>query len=144
MNITKASYSRKFNLGNYESMDVSAEADLAPDDSVLDVWTVLRDNAEFWFNDQKNKKPNPRQEQPPTTQSNQATKTTQSTEDRIRQAFPTNLEALLEFKQANRIVLIKPKNFLGSEIFADISAIVKDLKGAYVSAGRDSHWEVPV
>lgn len=61
MKITKVSFTRKFNLGNYESLDVAAEAELNENDNALEVWSILKDNAEMWFIDQqrKDKKPSP-------------------------------------------------------------------------------------
>jgi replication factor A1 len=54
--ITKVSFSRKYNLGNYETLDVGAEAELTEQDNPLEAWSILRDNAEMWFIDQQRKK----------------------------------------------------------------------------------------
>ena len=68
MNITKVAYSRKFNLGNYETLDLSIEAQLSEKDNPLEVWSILADNAEMWFIAQNNKqtaKLQPQQTQQP-------------------------------------------------------------------------------
>lgn len=49
MNITKVSYSHKFNLGNYETCDLGVEAQLNEKDNLQEVWNILADNVEMWF-----------------------------------------------------------------------------------------------
>ena len=56
MNVTKVAYTRKFNIGNYESVDVSIEAQLNDKDNPLEVWSILADNAEMWFIGEKTRK----------------------------------------------------------------------------------------
>jgi hypothetical protein len=60
----------------------------------------------------------------------------------IRIAFPKELEKLLEFKEKTEHIIIKPRQFLGSENFARIASIARELGGEYISAGRDSHFRV--
>jgi hypothetical protein len=60
----------------------------------------------------------------------------------IRIAFPKELEKLLEFKEKTDYIIIKPRQFLGSENFAKIASIARELGGEYISAGRDSHFRV--
>lgn len=56
MRITKVSVTRKFNLGSYENITLSAEAELAEKDNALEVWNILKDNAEMCFLDMQRKK----------------------------------------------------------------------------------------
>ena len=65
-----------------------------------------------------------------------------STDD-LRMAFPEDLESLLSFEEKNDYVMIKPKQFLGSENFAKIASTVRGLGGEYISAGKNSHFRVP-
>jgi len=59
MNITKAVVTRKFNLGNYEQLCMTAEAELT-NDNLKEALTVLRDNIEMCFTDMERKdKPTP-------------------------------------------------------------------------------------
>ena len=60
----------------------------------------------------------------------------------IKKNFPKDLEKLLDFKEEAQYVIIKPKQFLGSENFAKIASITRELGGEYISAGRDSHFRV--
>lgn len=60
----------------------------------------------------------------------------------VQSKFPKNLEKLLEFRDKPEYIIIKPKQFLGSENFAKIATIARELGGEYISAGRDSHFRV--
>jgi len=64
--------------------------------------------------------------------------------EKIRELFPENLRGLLSFKGQADAVIIKPRQFLGSENFAKIVDIVKQQGGEYVSAGKDSHFRIPL
>ena len=57
--------------------------------------------------------------------------------------FPEELEARLSFEEKGDYIIIKPKQFLGSENFAKIASAVRGMGGEYISAGKDSHFRVP-
>jgi hypothetical protein len=63
--------------------------------------------------------------------------------DEIRMSFPEELEARLSFEDKGDYMIIKPKQFLGSENFAKIASAVRGMGGEYISAGKDSHFRVP-
>ena len=63
--------------------------------------------------------------------------------DEIRMSFPEELEARLSFEEKGDYIIIKPKQFLGSENFAKIASAVRGMGGEYISAGKDSHFRVP-
>ena len=63
--------------------------------------------------------------------------------DDIRMSFPEELETRLSFDEKGDYILIKPKQFLGSENFAKIASAVRGMGGEYISAGKDSHFRVP-
>ena len=65
-----------------------------------------------------------------------------SVED-VRMAFPEDLEALLSFQEKDNYIMVKPRQFLGSENFAKIASAVRGMGGEYISAGKDSHFRVP-
>jgi hypothetical protein len=67
---------------------------------------------------------------------------TQGIED-IKMMFPEDLENLLSFEQKEDFIIIKPRQFLGSENFAKIASVVRGIGGEYISAGKASHFRVP-
>ena len=67
----------------------------------------------------------------------------QRTLDEIRMSFPEELEARLGFEEKGDYIIIKPKQFLGSENFAKIASAARGMGGEYISAGKDSHFRVP-
>ncbi|MEM3730227.1 MAG: hypothetical protein QW667_04570 [Candidatus Bathyarchaeia archaeon] len=63
--------------------------------------------------------------------------------DDIKTLFPEDLEDLLNFEEKDDFIIIKPRQFLGSENFAKIASVVRGIGGDYVSAGKSSHFRVP-
>lgn len=61
----------------------------------------------------------------------------------VKQAFPEDLQGILEFVLTEDCVKIVPRQYLGSDNFAKILKIVKSKNGEYVSAGKDSHFKIP-
>ncbi len=61
----------------------------------------------------------------------------------IRIAFPEDLEKLLSFEEKSDYIVVKPRQFLGSENFAKIASAVRGMGGEYISAGKESHFRVP-
>jgi len=63
--------------------------------------------------------------------------------DDVQRVFPRDLAGLLYFEETDNYILIKPRQYLGSENFAKIASIVRDqLGGEYISAGKESHFRV--
>jgi len=61
----------------------------------------------------------------------------------IKMMFPEDLENLLSFEEKEDYIIVKPRQFLGSENFAKIASVVRGIGGDYVSAGKASHFRVP-
>jgi hypothetical protein len=76
---------------------------------------------------------------PPQLQIHEKTK---AVED-IKMMFSEDLENLLSFEEKDQYIVIKPRQFLGSENFSKIASIVRGVGGEYVSAGKASHFRVP-
>lgn len=62
----------------------------------------------------------------------------------IKMMFPEYLENLLFFTEKDGKMIIKPRQFLGTENFTKIVSIVRGIGGTYVSAGKESHFELPL
>jgi hypothetical protein len=82
----------------------------------------------------------PQQGQAPSAR--EGTERQKSVED-VRMSFPPELENLLNIEERNDYIIIKPRQFLGSENFAKIASAVRGMSGEYISAGKDSHFRVP-
>ena len=67
----------------------------------------------------------------------------QTSLEEIRMSFPEDLDNLLNFEEKNDYIIVKPRQFLGSENFAKIASTVRGMGGEYISAGKDSHFRVP-
>jgi len=61
----------------------------------------------------------------------------------VRTLFPKELEDMLNFEETGKYIIVKPRQFLGSENFAKIASIVRGTGGEYISAGKESHFRVP-
>jgi hypothetical protein len=61
----------------------------------------------------------------------------------IKMMFPDDLENLLSFEETADYVVIKPRQFLGSENFSKIASTLRGIGGEYISAGKASHFRVP-
>ena len=64
------------------------------------------------------------------------------TVESIQELFPKDLEEMLTFEETGNYIVIKPRQYLGSENFAKIASIVRDAGGEYISAGKESHFRV--
>lgn len=60
----------------------------------------------------------------------------------VKQAFSSELADMLFFEDSGKLFIVKPRRFLGSDNFVKIAAIVRNLGGEYVSAGKNSHFKV--
>jgi hypothetical protein len=61
----------------------------------------------------------------------------------VKMLFPEDLDNLLSFEEKDDYVMIKPRQFLGSDNFSKIASVVRGVGGDYVSAGKASHFRVP-
>ena len=62
--------------------------------------------------------------------------------EEVKQAFSADLAGMLFFEESGKFVIVKPRRFLGSDNFAKIANIVRELGGEYISAGRNSHFKI--
>jgi len=60
----------------------------------------------------------------------------------VKTLFPKELEDMLNFDETPQYIIIKPRQYLGSENFAKIASIVRGTGGEYISAGKESHFRV--
>ena len=65
------------------------------------------------------------------------------TTDDVRVLFPKDLEEMLTFEESEEYVVVKPRQYLGSDNFAKIASIIREAGGEYISAGKESHFRIP-
>lgn len=70
-------------------------------------------------------------------------KQTTSAIDAAKNLFPKDLADILLFEEKEEYIVINPRQYLGSDNFAKIAAIVREAGGEYISAGKESHFRVP-
>lgn len=56
--------------------------------------------------------------------------------------FPEELQLVLDFEDLGDYVKITPQQYLGSEVFSRVGAVVRELGGEYHSEGKTSHFTV--
>ena len=61
----------------------------------------------------------------------------------VANLFPQDLAEILTFKEEEAFIIVKPRQFLGSDNFSKIAAIVRSANGEYISAGKTSHFRIP-
>lgn len=138
MKITKAVFERTFNMGNYESLRVGAEAELGENDNALEVWSILRDNSEMWYIDQQRKKQaekggvNSSVTQPAT-----ATAPSPQPSPPILEKFTPQQRSLLTVKNGS----IYPKEYIEDKFVWIAINVAAEAQGyKWVKAGDQSHW----
>lgn len=67
---------------------------------------------------------------------------TQTVQD-VKKLFPEDLKNLLSFEDFEDYIKIKPRQFLGTDIFSQVATTVRDAGGDYYSAGKESHFRIP-
>ena len=130
MKIVQIDYERLFPLGPYENERITLHADVDETENPYDVFKDLKATV-FQLHEEGKM----------LEDSKKAVETDKKLEP-TKKAFPPELANLLIFSETTDAVIIKPKEFLGSANFAKIGAVVRELKGEYISAGRESHFKI--
>jgi len=131
MKYRELEYSRNFNLGNYESERITLKIDLDENEDLDESYRTLKATV-FRL-----------QQEGGLIEDSKKVVEADKRLDSVRKAFPEELKKLLIFEESKDTVIIKTKGFLGSNNFAKIAAIVRNLSGEYVSAGKESHFKLP-
>ena len=138
MKVTKVMVNRKFNLGNYETLDMAAEAELNDTDNPLEIWQVLRDNIEMEYIAMQNKtKPTPTSKPQPTPQP-QPKQSSQGESLKGKFKDETLQHILIQLNGD-----ITTKEYIHDKaLWARINDDLKANGYVWVSAGAKSHWEL--
>lgn len=63
--------------------------------------------------------------------------------EKVEELFPDDLRAKLTFEAQPDATIVRPKRFLGPEVFSKVASIIKELGGSYISVGKNSHFKIP-
>ena len=63
--------------------------------------------------------------------------------EKIKAKFNSKWVEFLDFEVDDQNYIIKPKKYLGANMFYELSARIHRLDGFYVSAGKNSHFKIP-
>ena len=132
MKYRELDYSRNFNLGNYESERITLKVDLDETEDLDESYKTLKATV---FRLQK--------EGGLIEDSKKVVESTDFLELSVLPHFSKELVDLVFFEVTKDAVIIKTRGFLGSDAFAKIASIVRELKGEYCSRGKDSHFKIP-
>jgi len=135
--ITKVSMTRKFNIGNFETLDLGVEALIGENDTAYQVFSNLKDVIDNYYQSTVGTL----QVRLAATQPQVKPKIEAASD--YQQKFPIELQKKLSFTEKGGSTIIKPLEFLGSENYKKIVVLVKELGGEYVSAGKDSYFRIP-
>jgi len=146
--ISEVTFSRKYFLGNFETLELSAHAFLAEGEDPKQVFAKLEAETKAYMQTAhpeafKSSNVSKLSQQVPQQPTKMVQLTIQEQLEKVKQPF-RGFEDLLAFTVLDGKVVVRARQFLGSENFAKIANIVRGLGGAYVSAGRDSHFELPL
>lgn len=61
----------------------------------------------------------------------------------VLEVFGQDFEEFCTIEFVDSLCVLRPKQFFGKEVWGDINKKVKAIGGEWVSAGKDSHWDVP-
>jgi len=61
----------------------------------------------------------------------------------LEEKLPEDLRPLVTIEETNEAYIVKPRQFLGTENFTKILNVIRQHGGQYVSAGKDSRFEIP-
>jgi len=129
LKLDRVKLNRKYNLGNYETLDVGFEAETTEQDNPLDVLKGLEDLAELYLQSRTMK---PESSKPEKKETPQPTK---QQANNLLEQFPPDYRSYLSVKD-NKIFI----KFVSKEKWTEINQVAKGLGYEWISAGKDSHW----
>lgn len=139
--IKQIKVSRKFPVdpvnNKFEMLEIEAIATLTKDEDLVENWKILDEKtikyADKYYPTRKilKAKNNPDKFKPVDT----------AAINLVKNAFSADLEKLLNFTDKGSYIRVKAKEYLDSQIFARIGAIIRNLNGEYIK-GKDSHFRV--
>lgn len=144
--ISEVAISRKFNLGNYETMEVSLQGFLAENEDPKQAMAKLEAEIQAYMHNAHPEVFGAKQ-QVTASQTAQPQKmvqlTIQEQLEKVKQPF-SEFADLLTFTVKEGKIVVTPRQFLGADNFSKVASVVRGLGGQYISAGKESRFELPL
>ena len=118
MKIKEVEYSRTFNLGEYESERIGLRVELEETEELDEAFAVIKARVLRLHR--------------------------YVDIEGLKDEFSKEWQEHLDFSREDEYFMVKPKHYLGSDQFGELASIIRDLGGEYVSAGKDSHFRIPL
>ena len=65
--------------------------------------------------------------------------------ENAKKMFPNEIIDKIDLEVSDSHLIVRPKQFLGSKLFSELADIARNkLGGEYISAGKDSHFKIPL
>ncbi len=122
MKIREVEYSRTFNLGQYESERISLKAELDETDDLKQTFNKVKTHV-FQLHKEK---------------------LNLEIIQKVKERFLDKWIERIEFLHQENFIIVKTKQYLNTDDFEELRGIVKGFGGEYVSAGKDSHFKIPL
>lgn len=122
MKIREIEYSRTFNLGQYESERISLRVELDETDDLNQTFNEVKTHV---FQLQKEKR-------------------NLDIVQKVKERFLDKWVERIEFSRQGNFIIVKTKQYLNTDDFEELRAVIRDFGGEYVSAGKDSHFKIPL
>jgi hypothetical protein len=122
LKIREIEYSRTFNLGQYESERISLRVELDETDDVNQTFKKVKTQV-FQLHKEK---PN------------------LDLAQLVKDRFIDKWVERIEFSHQGNFIIVKTKQYLNDDDFKELRAVIRDMGGEYVSAGKDSHFKIPL
>jgi len=122
LKIREIEYSRTFNLGQYESERISLKAELDETDDLKQTFNKVKTHV-FQLHKEK---------------------LNLEIIQKVKERFLDKWVERIDFSHQENFIIVKTKQYLNTDDFEELRAIINDFGGEYVSAGKDSHFKIPL
>lgn len=121
MKIREIEYSRTFNLGQYESERIGLRVEVDETDDLNQTFNEVKTRV-FQLHKEK---------------------LNLDIVQKIKERLDKWVERI-DFSRQGNFIIVKTKQYLNTDDFEELRGIVRGFGGEYVSAGKDSHFKIPL
>lgn len=122
MKIREIEYSRTFNLGQYESERISLRVELDETDDLNKAFNEVKTHVFQLHKEKRNL----------------------DIIQKVKERFLDKWVERIEFSRQGNFIIVKTKQYLNTDDFEELRAVIRDFGGEYVSAGKESHFKIPL